>query len=370
MEFAQKTRIIVGEGQHRKLGTYLAGWRTALIVAGSNVSAAGIVASIEESLKTAGITPYIFAQASPDPELALVEQGAEFLRGIGKNIDGIVAVGGGSAIDLGKAIAVMATNPGPLASYEGPERFPNEPLPIVALPTTGGTGSEVSPSSVLTDPVRRYKFLLWSKRIIPTLAILDPVLAMSAPRAVRLAAGLDALTHAVESVLSTQSTVYTEPLALKAIQLVGRNLAEVVLGQDNIQAMEGMLVAANLAGLAFCQTRLGVIHALALPLSARFGVPHGVAVSLLLPSGLDFNKPVSHERYGKILAALDTQGELADAIRDFSYQLGAPGKMSELGVLAAEIPAMAQDAAKSGHLAVNPRHCTLADLEAIYHEAF
>jgi alcohol dehydrogenase len=370
MEFAQKTRIIVGEDQHKKLGTYLPGWRTALVVAGSNVKAAGIVSAIEESLKKEGITPYTFAEASPDPELALVERGAEYLQGLGKKIDGIVAVGGGSAMDLGKAIAVMATNSGPLASYEGPEKFANQPLPIAALPTTAGTGSEVSPSSVLTDPVRRYKFLLWSKRIVPQLAILDPKLALSAPRAVRLAAGLDALTHAVESVLSTQSTVYTEPLALQAIRLVGKALPEVVLGQDNIFAMEEMLVAANLAGLAFCQTRLGVVHALALPLSARFGVPHGVAVSVLLPAGLDFNGPVCGERYGKILAALGGQGELPDLIRSFSHRLGAPLSMQELGVQKEEIPAMAQDAAKSGHLNVNPRLCTVEDLEAIYRAAF
>ncbi len=369
MEFALNTRIVVGAGQHKKLGTYLPSWRTALVVAGANVKAAGIVGATLESLKQAGITPYIFDQSASDPELELVERGAEFLRGLGEKIDGIVAVGGGSALDLGKAIAVMATNPGPLASYEGPERFPNPPLPIAALPTTAGTGSEVSPSSVLTDPVARYKFLLWSSRIIPQVAILDPTLALSAPVSVRLAAGLDALTHAVESVLSIQSTVYTEPLALRAIELVGKHLPQVVLGQDNLAAMEGMLVAANLAGVAFSQTRLGVVHALALPLSARFSVPHGVAVSVLLPHGLDFNEPVAGEHYQKILRALEKKGALPEVIRTFARSLGAPTTMGELGVRAEEIEAMAQDAAKSGHLAINPRRASLEDLIAIYRAA-
>jgi alcohol dehydrogenase len=279
-------------------------------------------------------------------------------------------VGGGSAIDLAKAIAVMATNNGPLASYEGAERFPNQPLPLVALPTTAGTGSEVSPSSVLTDPARRYKFLLWSKRIIPSLAILDPVLAGTAPRGVRLNAGLDALTHAVESALSLESTVYTEPLALQAIKLIKHRLAQVVLGQDSRQAMEEMLAGANLAGLAFSQTRLGVVHALALPLSARFGIPHGAAVAALLPYGLEFNASVSSDQYDKILSALGSRGELPEVIRSLARELGAPLKMRELGVAAEEIPQMAEDAAQSGHLAVNRRRCTVADLEAIYKAAF
>ena len=223
MEFALKTRVVVGAGENEKLGTYLS-WRSALIVSGRNVQATGAVEAVEASLKKAGITPVSFCEAAPDPSLDLVEKGTAFLKENAPDADGIVAIGGGSAIDLGKAIAVMAANPGPLAEYEGPERFPNQPLPVAALPTTAGTGSEVTPSSVLTDTERQYKFLLWSKRIVPELAVLDPTLAMTAPRKVRLAAGLDALTHAVESVLSRASTVYTEPLALKAIEIIGRKL--------------------------------------------------------------------------------------------------------------------------------------------------
>ncbi|HQD39042.1 MAG: iron-containing alcohol dehydrogenase [Firmicutes bacterium] len=368
MEFALKTRVVVGAGEHEKLGTYLS-WRSALIVAGRNVQATGAVEAVEASLKKAGITPVSFCEAAPDPSLDLVEKGTAFLKENAPDADGIVAIGGGSAIDLGKAIAVMAANPGPLAEYEGPERFPNQPLPVAALPTTAGTGSEVTPSSVLTDTERQYKFLLWSKRIVPELAVLDPTLAMTAPRKVRLAAGLDALTHAVESVLSRASTVYTEPLALKAIEIIGRKLPQVVLGQDDPGAMEEVLVAANLAGLAFSQTRLGVVHALALPLSARFGIPHGLAVAVLLPQGLKFNLSVAQERYQKILASFGRQGDLAEVIRDFSAELGGPTKMRQLGVTAEEIPAMAKDASGSGHLAVNPRFCSLEDLEAIYQAA-
>ncbi len=331
-----------------------------------------------EPLRSAGIESDIFDEVMPDPTVKLVEKGTEIVRN--GNYDVIVGLGGGSNIDAAKAMSVMANNPGTICDYEGSVDFETPPMPIIAVPTTAGTGSEVTYSSVMTDTERDYKFVVWSSMITAKVAILDPQMPATCPVMVRIAAGMDALTHAIESYLSKANNPYSESLALSAIKLISGNLRQCVADPDNAEAMANMQLAANMAGMAFTNTRLGIVHAIALPPSALFHVPHGIANAILLPYGMEFNLIGNPKKFVDIAYAMgeDVDGlklmEAAmcavDAVRDLSIDIGVPQTLESVGVERDAIPRMAADGMKSGHLAVNPRQVTIEDVLKIFEAAY
>ncbi|HEX29183.1 TPA: iron-containing alcohol dehydrogenase, partial [Candidatus Poribacteria bacterium] len=275
MTFQLYTKVIKGVGAIKSIGEEAKGLKgeRALIVTGPKILKTGLIDEVRNSLSDAGVSCEIFSEVEPNPSVRTVERGKEILLSDG--FDLIIAVGGGSNIDAAKAMAVMAVNPGSICDYEGADKFQNPPLPIIAVPTTAGTGSEVTFASVVTDTERNYKFVVWSRLLAPKVAILDPLTLSTAPRSVVIAAGMDALTHAIESYVSKLANPYTENFALTAIEIISKNLPPAVADPANPVAAENMLTASNMAGIAFTNTRLGIVHAMALPPSALYDVPHG-----------------------------------------------------------------------------------------------
>ena len=248
------------------------------------------------------------------------------------------------------------------------------------MPTTAGTGSEVTPFSVITFTQTHRKLVLSHEVLYPRYALLDPALLTSAPRPARRAAGMDALTHALESYVSREATAESQKQALQAIKLIARHFRPAMCKPEDLPSQAGMQRAAMIAGLAFSASRLGIVHAMALPLSALFGVPHGVANAVLLPHGMEFNRPAVVAEFANITPAM---GVLEDsdapeaasfravaAVRQLAEDVGAPRWMSEVGVAQEAIPRMAEEAIKRPHLSRNPRPVQLEDLIEIYQLAY
>jgi len=375
------TKIVKGMGALEHIGTEAKALKAskALIVTGKNLAKIGYANNIHDLLKSTGIEAEIFDEVMPDPTVKLVEKGTEIVKN--GNFDVIIGLGGGSNIDAAKAMSVMANNPGSISDYEGSDKFQNPPMPIIAIPTTAGTGSEVSYSSVITDTERNYKFVVWSSLLVPRVAILDPQMPSTAPTIVRVAAGMDALTHAIESYLSKNANVYSETLALSAIRLIEENLRQSIADSHNATAMSNMQIAANMAGMAFTTTRLGIVHALALPPSALFHVPHGLANAILLPHGMEFNLIANPKKFVNIARSMGEHVESSvrlmeaamsavDAVVELADDIGAPANLESVGVTKESIPRMAEDGMKSGHIAVNPRHVMLEDAMMILEKAY
>jgi len=378
--FYVPTKIIKGIGAIDELGREVKGFnaKRVLIVTGKNIVRVGAVELVQKILKKSDIESEVFDEVMPDPTAKIVEQGTEILKK--GEFDLLVGLGGGSNIDAAKAMSIMANNDGSICDYEGTDKFSKPTLPLIAIPTTAGTGSEVTFSSVITDTERDYKFVVWSSLIAPKVAILDPHLPATAPKSVVIAAGMDALTHAIESYVSKRANAYSETLALASIRLIADNLRQCVADPHNLTLMYHMQVAANMAGMAFTSTRLGIVHAIALPPSAMFHVPHGMANAILLPHGMEFNLIAYPKKFKNIANAMgeNTEGKrmmeaayaAVDAVVEIADDIGAPINLESVGVTQESLIKMAEDAMKSGHIAVNPRQVTLDDVMMIFQKAF
>jgi alcohol dehydrogenase class IV len=377
--FQVPTKILMGEGVTGEIGAEakIFGAMAALVVTDEGVRKAGLLERVILPLEDAGVEIDIFDEVMPDPTVTLVEKGAAIIRRKGHDL--IIAVGGGSSIDAAKGVSVMATNEGSICDFEGVDKFANEPLPIFAVPTTAGTGSEVTFGTVLTDTGRNYKFLVYGNRLAPRVAFLDPIMVSTAPPNVVISTGMDALTHAIESYISLRATPQTEALAIGAIKLISANLRQAVANSGNLEAVGNMLIAANLAGIAFGNSRLGIVHAMALPLGAFFHLPHGVANTVLLPYGLEFNLIAAPQKYVDIanamgemtvgLSLMDAAEKAIESVKKLASDIGAPKNLKNLGVEADMIPQMAADAMKSSHIPANPRKISQIDVEGLYRRA-
>ena len=378
-QFCAPTKVVGGVGVAQEVGVEAKsfGAEKALVVTDAGVMGAGLVEPVVVSLRKAGVQATVFDEVKPDPSVSAVGGGAEVARREGCRL--IVAVGGGSPIDAAKGISIMATNDGSICDYEGVGKYVEPPLPIIAIPTTAGTGSEVTFGAVLTDEERNYKFIVYGATLVPKVALLDPMMVATAPSSVKVPTGMDALTHAIESYTSLISTPYTEALAIRAIEMISLNLREAVADGENLEALGNMLVASNVAGLAFATSRLGVAHAMALPLGAFFHVPHGVACTILLPYGIAFNTEAALSKYGDVaramgestwgLASREAAGLAKESVQRLARDIGAPSRLSEVGVKEEAIPQMARDAMKSSHVPANPREISVDALESLYKEA-
>jgi len=382
--FYNPTRIVWGEGCAAQVGPHAAklGATKALVISDPGVVRAGIPKPVVDSLSSAGLEPEVYSEVEPDPRIEIVEKALDTYRKGG--FDVIVAVGGGSAMDTAKAVAILATNDGPLRQYEGWEKFATQPALLFALPTTVGTASEVTPFVVITDAAAKFKFTIGSPQATPRYAFLDPLLVLGLPGNVTAATGMDALTHAIESYTSLLSTPLSEGPALHAIRLLSANIRTAVANSHNVAAMNAMLVGANVAGLAFSNTRLGNVHAMAHPLGAFWKIPHGVANALMLPHVMDFNALASPMKMIEIAQAMGeplalgmgglTEYEAAlrasQAVRRMMNDVGIPQRLRDLGVDKGSIPDMAQDAMKSANIAINPRKTTINEIIGLYERAY
>ena len=376
--FSVPQNIVAGRKTIEKLPEIAAklGGKKAFIISGPHLNKIGAVAACEALLKKAGIESAAFTDCEGNPSVETVEKATAMFQKSGA--DFIVAYGGGSPMDVAKAVGVVAKYGGSITDYEGAHKIPGDIIPLIAIPTTAGTGSEVTAFSVITDHSRQYKLTVFSYKILPTYAILDADLITTVPAGVAAACGMDALIHALEAYISTAASPFSDAMAEKAMELIGGHIRRYVANRGDLEAAQAMLVGSLFAGFAFSFARLGNVHAMSHPVSAHFNVAHGVANAILLPTIVDYNALADHGKYRKIYnyIAEISLGEdefesfmLADEIRDLNDILGIPATLGEVGVKAETIPAMAADAMKSGNIAVNPRSSRLEDIEMLYRKA-
>ena len=326
-----------------------------------------------ELLENAGYGAELFNDVEANHSTVTVEKAVQAFKESGG--DCIIALGGGSPMDVAKAVGVVAVYGGAIEDYEGGGKVPGKITPVIAIPTTAGTGSEVTAFTVITDHARNYKLTVFSYELIPQYALLDPELMMSLPESVAAATGIDALVHAIEAYLSKAASPFSDSMAEKAMELIGGSLRLFVSDRKNKEAASAMLTGSMFAGLAFSWARLGNVHAMAHPLGGYFDVPHGVANAILLPIVMAYNAPAENGRYKKIYQYLTpdkkteenfTPDFLVNELRDLTNSLGIPKNLTEVGVREDKIPAMAADAMKSGNILVNPRETTIEDIKALY----
>ena len=349
----------------------------AFIVSGPHLMKAGYVDLCREKLAQAGIDSEAFTETEGNPSTDTVEKAASKFKENGADL--IVAFGGGSPLDVAKAVAVLGSYGGKITDYEGVGKVPGPVVPMIAIPTTAGTGSEVTSFSVITDHSRDYKLTVGSTYLLPSYVILDPELITTVPLKTSAYCGVDALVHALEAYLSLASSPFSDMMALQALELIGSNIRDYVADRKDRNAAEGMLLGSLFAGIAFSHARLGDVHAMSHPVSAYFDVAHGLANAVLLPVVVEFNAQTDTGKYYEIycrvatdpVAKTEFRSEyLANELRFLNTSLGIPGSLKEVGVDSSRFEAMAEDAMKSGNIAVNPRKTTMEDILSLYHQAY
>ena len=376
--FSIPQNILVGRGSLAKLPQVARelGGTHAFFISGPHLSKMGIVKSCEDALEHAGIKTDAFTETEGNPSVETVEKAAVAFRKSGA--DFIVALGGGSPMDVAKAVGVVAKYGGSITEYEGGGKVPGDIIPLIAVPTTAGTGSEVTAFSVITDHSRNYKLTVFSYKLIPSYAILDAELLTTAPASVASACGVDAMVHALEAYISKDASPFSDAMAEKALELIGKNIRTYVADRGNIDAAEGMLVGSLFAGIAFSWARLGNVHAMSHPVSAYFNVPHGVANAILLPTVVEYNALADTGKYEKIYNYIANNPvekgnfvsqNLVKELQDLNASLGIPLSLSAVGVTEEYFDEMAEDAMKSGNIAVNPRSTTKDDILMLYKKA-
>lgn len=349
-----------------------------LIVTDKGIISAGLLSSSLQSLEENNIHYEIFDEVEPNPKTTTVRKGVEVLSK--HSFDTVIGFGGGSSIDTAKALGVMATNEGDILDYEGVGKLVNNPIYTVAIPTTSGTGSEVTASTVITDENTLFKAAIISEKIFPNLAILDAALTMKCPPSITAATGMDALTHAIESYISKENNPISNSVALHAISLISENLSRAYFYGTDRESRENMLEASMLAGLAFSQTRLGNVHAISQSFGGVFDIPHGIANATLLPFILKFNAPACLDQMIDIAKAMgvDTAKNSKEVIADkvietiveWNYSYDIPDNTKDLGIDISQLEKLVKDSMRSGNVLVNPRLTTAKDVEKIIKNSY
>lgn len=371
-------KIEFGMGSLKKLPAILekSGSDNVLLISDRGLERIGVVKRIQEIIEEGKNKCTSFLDVIPNPTVEVVDAATELYKKSGAN--SIVALGGGSSMDVAKAVGVLVNYGGKITEYEGNHKVPGPIVPIIAIPTTAGTGSEVTASAVITDTSRNYKLSVFSYEILPKYAVLDPELIMTAPMSIAAACGVDALIHAMEAYVSNNATPFSDAMAEKAMELIGKNLRRFVANRQDAEAACAMMAGCNFAGISFAWARLGNVHAMSHPVSAYFNVPHGVANAILLPVVVEYNALADHGRYEKIYNYIrEGSGHvenfkpemLVEEIKKMNRDLGIPQGLSEVGVTEDLIPTMAEDAMKSGNIPANPRSSTVKDIIALYRKA-
>ena len=376
-DFQLRTRTVFGRNASERTGTIARdlGFRHALLVADPGIVAAGHAAAIRRSLEAASVDVVVFSSFGENPDSAMVANGAAFARPYG--VDSIVAVGGGSSLDCAKGINFLLTNGGDIANYRGYGKARARLLPSLGVPTTAGTGSEAQSYAVIADAATKIKMACGDPSAASRVAILDPELTISAPALVSATAGIDANAHAVETAVTTRRTAISEIYSHHAWRLLADAFERVLLHPSDIEARAAMQLGAHFAGVAIEQSMLGAAHACANPLTARFGLSHGVALAILLPHVVRWNSPVALEGYTALLGSPRRRvrdaaaGEtLARRIEDFGVAGGLPARLSDAGVSEESLPELAALAAQQWTGTFNPRPFDAAGALEIYTSAF
>ncbi len=350
----------------------------AFIVTDPGLKAAGLLAMIEQLLRDAGLACTIFDRVKADSGSRLIDACTATLKSSGAGV--VVGIGGGSSLDTAKAAAALATNPGSSLDYVGLHKLQQRPLPMIALPTTAGTGSEVTLWSVFTDETRDLKVAIGSFLNYPAVALCDPELTLGLPPLLTAATGVDALGHAIECFTNKACQPISASLALPAIEYIGRCLRTAVKNGGDREARYGMMLASTMAGIAMNPTRLGLAHALAMPLGSwDLRVPHGIAIAVTLPVVMEFNHTAAPERFAAVaralgekvdgLTPLQAAARSVEAVRALSRDIDIPRGLREYGVREEHVDRVVADAMKSGNVPVNPRETNAAQLAQILRDS-
>lgn len=386
--FSIPQNIVFGAGSLTKLPeeAIKLGKKKALIISGPHLEKIGLVGKCSDTLKEAGIESVSFCKTEANPSVETVEAAAELFSKT--SADFIVAFGGGSPLDVAKAVAVLASYGGKITDYEGAGKVPGQVVPMIAIPTTAGTGSEVTAFSVITDHSRNYKLTVASNYLLPAVAILDPELIYTVPESTAAACGIDAMIHALESYLSKAASPFSEMCSLRSLELIGSSIIKYAADRQDKKSAENMMLGSLFAGIAFSHARLGNVHAMSHPVSAFFNVPHGVANAILLPKVVEFNEgsvdnPDLWKKYFQIYRCVCKEpvpeekflpSMLKGELKALNAKLKIPGNLKEAGIteesFSKVLEQMTDDAMKSGNIAVNPRKTERSDILKLYKETF
>ena len=375
----QKPTAHFGAGVVKKVGELAKaeGAKKALIITDSFIAQSDIRKKIEESLSKAGIAVEVFDGVTPNPTTACVDAGSDFAAK--SDADILIAVGGGSSMDTAKGVSLGAKNPQRGIGLDYQTQFEKPGLPIIAIPTTAGTGSEVNAFGVITDEATHVRFYVGHSSALAKAAILDPELTLGLPPKATAATGMDAMIHAVESYLSIRNNPYSDGIALQTIELVMKNLLTAYKDGSNLEARANMLLASHIVGVGFSHTGLGLVHGIGHSLGGHFNVPHGVALCTVLDQVLRFNLPVRQPRLAKIAQALgvaDTaksEAENADkaikSLVDLAKAVGLGTRLSDHGITEADLSLLAKTAVEDAVTLNNPIKPTEQDVLGILRSA-
>ena len=357
------------------------GYKKAFFVTDKDLIRFHVADKVMEVLEQNDIPYEVYSDVKANPTIANVQNGVAAFKASGA--DFIVALGGGSAIDTAKGIGIVANNPefADVKSLEGVADTHNKAVPTFALPTTAGTGAEVTINYVIIDEDAQKKMVCVDPNDIPAVAIVDPELMLSMPKGLTAATGMDALTHAIESFITPGAWVMSDMFEVKAIELIAQNLKAAVDNGNDLAAREAMSQAQYIAGMGFSNVGLGIVHSMAHPLGAHYDTPHGVANALLLPYVMEYNaESPAAPKYIKIAEAMgvDTKGmteaegvqAAIEAVRKLSLSIGIPQKLHEIGVREEDLHQLAIDAFNDVCTGGNPRPTSVEDIEVLYHKAF
>lgn len=367
-----------GPGARKELPEVIArlGKHKALVVTDKDLVRFGVAAKVTDVLDRAGIPYEIFSDVKPNPTVTNVKDGIRAFEQSGA--DFLIAIGGGSAMDTCKGIGIVVNNPefADIVSLEGCAPTRHKSVTMIALPTTAGTAAETTINYVIIDEEKKKKMVCVDPNDIPAVAIIDAELMYSLPRGLTAATGMDALTHAIEGYITRGAWAMSDMFEIEAIRMIARHLPVAVEEPSNAEARDGMAVAQYIAGMAFSNVGLGLVHGMAHPMGSLFDVPHGVANALLLPTIMEFNMPACIDKYPAIARAMgvDTDGmkpeeaarAAVDAVKDLAVKVGIPQHLSDLGITAADIPALSEQALADVCTPGNPRDVTLDEIKALY----
>lgn len=378
--FRTTPRIVMGPGAISQLAQEVQGLKAekVLFVTDTGVVRAGLIKAAQEALEKSEVKYAVFDGVEPDPRYEIVADCVDMIRR--ENAGLLIGFGGGSPIDIAKASAIMSTNDGPINEYFGIDLIPRPGLPTIMVPTTAGTGSEVTPITILSDEDEKLKKGIVSPYLFPSVALLDPELTLGLPPKITASTGMDALIHAIEAYTSVNATSITDILAFRAMELLYHNIRTAYANGNNLQARSLMLEGSLLAGMAFANAGVTAVHAFAYPIGAEFHIPHGVANTLMLPHVLRFNILGNLSKFAQATKAfgLPTEGldylmmaeSAVGAIERLADDLRVPRHLAEFGIKENDIPGLAEGVMKVTRLlANNPREITLEDANEIYKAA-
>ncbi len=376
----QPTRIRFGSGSVADLGNMVQefGGTKVFLVVDPGLKGTNLVEKITAPLKAAAIPFKIYDKIDPEPGLSLADKGCTLAKKFGA--DCVVGAGGGSAMDVAKAISILLTNGGKAEKYLGLGKIKKAGVPKIMVPTTAGTGAEVTFTAVFINEKTKSKGGMNGDPLYPEAVILDPVLTVSLPPHVTAFTGIDAFTHAIEAFVSTQSHYISDMYALEAMDLIYQNLGKAYANGDNLKARSNMLMGSLLGGKALATAGVGLVHAMAYPLGGMFGIPHGLANAVLLPYVIDYNILGAPEKYAVVADLMECDGEglgakdaargVVDAIYQLNMEVGIPGSLEALGIAKDKIPEMAEIALTvTRPVENNPRKPSLDDVIGIYNSA-